>query len=130
MDLVLLKYTNMINGFTALCLAKLDTLDELMEIKVATTYKPNGIELLSFPGKMVYTNVYSFNIFAYKIALVDITCDIELEYVTFLVGVDVQHLNVIHLIHCHIMRDYMCNLLYNILMYLVCILVSLFLLFF
>ncbi|CAF4861915.1 unnamed protein product, partial [Rotaria magnacalcarata] len=25
LDLVLLKYTNMINGFTALCLTKLDT---------------------------------------------------------------------------------------------------------
>jgi adenylosuccinate synthase len=40
----------MINGFTALCLTKLDTLDELVEIKVATTYKRNGIELPSFPG--------------------------------------------------------------------------------
>ena len=50
LDLVLLKYTNMINGFTALCLTKLDTLDELAEIKVATTYKRNGVELTSFPG--------------------------------------------------------------------------------
>jgi len=40
----------MINGFTALCLTKLDTLDELTEIKIATTYKRNGIELPSFPG--------------------------------------------------------------------------------
>jgi adenylosuccinate synthase len=40
----------MINGFTALCLTKLDTLDELAEIKVATTYKRNGVELPSFPG--------------------------------------------------------------------------------
>jgi adenylosuccinate synthase len=41
----------MINGFTALCLTKLDTLDELAEIKVATTYKRNGIELPNFPGR-------------------------------------------------------------------------------
>jgi adenylosuccinate synthase len=41
----------MINGFTALCLTKLDTLDELSEIKVATTYKRNGVELPNFPGK-------------------------------------------------------------------------------
>jgi adenylosuccinate synthase len=40
----------LINGFTALCLTKLDTLDELAEIKIATTYKRNGVELPSFPG--------------------------------------------------------------------------------
>jgi adenylosuccinate synthase len=48
----------MINGFTALCLTKLDTLDELAEIKVATTYKRNGVELPSFPGskkEMIWT---------------------------------------------------------------------------
>lgn len=50
LDLVLLRYTTMINGFTALCLTKLDTLDELTEIKVATTYKRKGVELTSFPG--------------------------------------------------------------------------------
>ncbi|CAF1289956.1 unnamed protein product [Adineta ricciae] len=65
LDLVLLKYTNMINGFTALCLTKLDTLDELAEIKVATTYKRNGVELTSFP------------------ASVDTMHDIDVEYVTF-----------------------------------------------
>jgi adenylosuccinate synthase len=42
----------MINGFTALCLTKLDTLDELAEIKIATTYKRNGVELPSFPGEI------------------------------------------------------------------------------
>ncbi|CAF3762068.1 unnamed protein product [Rotaria socialis] len=65
LDLVLLKYTNMINGFTALCLTKLDTLDELTEIKVATTYKRNGVDLPNFP------------------ASVDTMHDIEVEYVTF-----------------------------------------------
>jgi len=65
LDLVLLKYTNMINGFTALCLTKLDTLDELNEIKVATTYKRNGVVLGNFP------------------ASVDTMHDIEVEYVTF-----------------------------------------------
>jgi len=46
----------MINGFTALCLTKLDTLDELSEIKVATTYKRNGVELPNFPGKKKTSN--------------------------------------------------------------------------
>lgn len=57
LDLVLLKYTNMINGFTALCLTKLDTLDELAEIKVATTYKRNGVELSNFPGKRKQSSI-------------------------------------------------------------------------
>jgi len=57
----------MINGFTALCLTKLDTLDELAEIKVATNYKRNGVELPSFPGKKkskeiieIFENYYLF----------------------------------------------------------------------
>lgn len=50
LDLVLLKYTNMINGYSALFLTKLDVLDKLAEIKVAIAYKQNGIELQNFPG--------------------------------------------------------------------------------
>jgi adenylosuccinate synthase len=50
----------MINGFTALCLTKLDTLDELSEIKVATTYKRNGIELPNFPGKNKFKFFFFF----------------------------------------------------------------------
>jgi adenylosuccinate synthase len=84
LDLVLLRYTTMINGFTALCLTKLDTLDELSEIKIATTYKRNGVELPSFPGmenerKSIERNV----LFVYSIASVDTMQDIEVEYVTF-----------------------------------------------
>jgi adenylosuccinate synthase len=73
----------MINGFTALCLTKLDTLDELAEIKIATTYKRNGVELPSFPG--LKKRIKSlFNIFlCFYIASVDTMHDIEVEYVTF-----------------------------------------------
>jgi adenylosuccinate synthase len=53
----------MINGFTALCLTKLDTLDELSEIKVATTYKRNGIELPNFPGKNKFKFIFFILIF-------------------------------------------------------------------
>jgi adenylosuccinate synthase len=80
LDLVLLKYTNMINGFTALCLTKLDTLDELAEIKVATTYKRNGVELPSFPGRKIQINIFFISCL---IASVDTMHDIEVEYVTF-----------------------------------------------
>ena len=34
LDLALLHYTNMVNGYTAICLTKLDILDTLKEIKV------------------------------------------------------------------------------------------------
>lgn len=36
LDLPLLRYTAMVNGYTAICLTKLDILDTLSEIKVAT----------------------------------------------------------------------------------------------
>lgn len=38
LDLVLLHYTNMFNGYTKLCLTKLDVLDTFAEIKVGVRY--------------------------------------------------------------------------------------------
>lgn len=35
LDLALLHYTNMVNGYTGICLTKLDILDTFAEIKVA-----------------------------------------------------------------------------------------------
>lgn len=49
LDLVALKYSTMINGFTDIALTKLDILDDLDEIKVCTSYKLNGNKLKSFP---------------------------------------------------------------------------------
>ena len=42
MDLVLLRYSAMINGISWLVITKLDVLDELAEISVCTGYKING----------------------------------------------------------------------------------------
>ena len=53
LDLVMVKYTNMINGYTALCLTKIDILDDLPEIKVATKYKKSGVEITNYPGLLV-----------------------------------------------------------------------------
>mgnify|MGYP002716638157 CR=1 FL=1 len=50
LDLVLLKFTTMVNGYTALCVTKLDILDGLREIKLAVSYKINGKELNHFPS--------------------------------------------------------------------------------
>lgn len=50
LDLVVLKYSTMINGYDALNLTKLDILDELDEVKVGVKYLYNGKELEGFPG--------------------------------------------------------------------------------
>ncbi|XP_018562865.1 adenylosuccinate synthetase isoform X2 [Anoplophora glabripennis] len=50
LDIVLLQYTNMINGYTAICLTKLDILDTLVELKLATGYKLNGKKMDYFPS--------------------------------------------------------------------------------
>ncbi|KAH8343788.1 hypothetical protein KR059_009119 [Drosophila kikkawai] len=51
LDIPLLKYTSLVNGYTCICITKLDILDTLPEIKVAVSYKkPNGEKLDHFPG--------------------------------------------------------------------------------
>lgn len=50
LDVFLLKYTNMINGYTALCLTKLDILDTLPELKLAVGYSLKGKEIDYFPS--------------------------------------------------------------------------------
>jgi adenylosuccinate synthase len=52
LDLFVVKYTNMINGYTALNLTKLDILSGLQELKIAVAYKYNGKELTSMPSSL------------------------------------------------------------------------------
>ncbi|KAK3538052.1 hypothetical protein QTP70_027406 [Hemibagrus guttatus] len=52
LDLVILRYAHMINGFTAIALTKLDILDVLDEIKVGIAYKLNGKRIPHFPANM------------------------------------------------------------------------------
>lgn len=51
LDLVVLRYSCLINGYTSLNLTKLDVLDNLKELKVAVAYMKDGQELNSFPGE-------------------------------------------------------------------------------
>lgn len=53
LDLVVMKYSTMINGYTSINLTKLDILDNLKEVKVAVGYLQNGKELPSFPGTLM-----------------------------------------------------------------------------
>lgn len=52
LDLVVVKYTHMVNGYTAIALTKIDVLDDLEEIKVAVAYKIGDKELPSFPADL------------------------------------------------------------------------------
>ena len=47
-----MKYSTAVNHYTALNLTKLDTLDDFPTIKVATAYKIDGQELVSFPADL------------------------------------------------------------------------------
>ncbi|KAL3285745.1 hypothetical protein HHI36_000272 [Cryptolaemus montrouzieri] len=50
LDLVLLKYTNMINGYSCICLTKLDILDQFSEVKLAVGYTLHGKKIEYFPS--------------------------------------------------------------------------------
>jgi len=52
LDLVQLKYSAMINGFTSINLTKLDVLTGLKEIKIGTAYKSNGKPLKFMPSSL------------------------------------------------------------------------------
>ena len=50
LDTPLLKYTTMVNGYTAIALTKIDILDELDEVKIGVNYVKNGKVLEAFPS--------------------------------------------------------------------------------
>ncbi|KAI0224287.1 Adenylosuccinate synthase [Massospora cicadina] len=52
LDLVVLRYSCMVNGYTSLNLTKLDVLDTFPEVKVATEYQLDGKPLPSFPADL------------------------------------------------------------------------------
>lgn len=56
LDLVLLKYAHMINGFTALALTKLDILDVFSEMKIGVAYTLGGTIITNFPANQEILN--------------------------------------------------------------------------
>ena len=52
-DTVLLRYANMINGYTALALTKLDILDGLDQIQIGASYKLDDKEIKTPPGNIL-----------------------------------------------------------------------------
>ena len=47
-----MKYTCMVNGYTALAMTKLDILDKLEEIKIGVSYMKNGVKLEHYPSSV------------------------------------------------------------------------------
>ena len=52
LDLVVLRHSTLVNGYTKLNITKLDVLDDLPEIKVATAYKYKGVVQDNFPADL------------------------------------------------------------------------------
>ena len=52
LDMVLLRYSNRVNGFTGIAITKLDVLNGLATVKVCTHYKFNGEKVYDFPASM------------------------------------------------------------------------------
>ena len=52
LDMNIVRYTNMINNYQSINITKLDILDELDEIKIATAYTINGKEIPSMPANL------------------------------------------------------------------------------
>lgn len=52
LDLVVVKYSTLINGYTQINITKLDVLDQLPEIKVAVAYKHKNELLETFPADL------------------------------------------------------------------------------
>ncbi|CAL8111580.1 unnamed protein product [Orchesella dallaii] len=50
LDLFLLQFTNRVNGYTGIAITKLDILDNLKELKIATKYRLNGKVLTRYPA--------------------------------------------------------------------------------
>ncbi|KAJ3114984.1 hypothetical protein HDU96_001384 [Phlyctochytrium bullatum] len=52
LDMVVLRYSHMINGYTSINLTKLDVLDQLEEIKIGVAYVYNGERYNDFPADL------------------------------------------------------------------------------
>ena len=52
LDMVVLKYSHMINGYSSINITKLDVLDTFDQVKIGTRYILNGQEIKSFPADL------------------------------------------------------------------------------
>lgn len=76
-----MKHSNLINGYDALNLTKLDVLDDLAEIKIGVKYMVDGKELPGFPGQCHFSSI-SDNLLKIYTADLEILDKVAVEYVT------------------------------------------------
>ena len=50
-DVMVAKYSHLVNGFSKIALTKLDVLDKFEEISIGVSYSLDGKKLDSMPGK-------------------------------------------------------------------------------
>ena len=51
-DLPAMKYTAMVNGYTAVAMTKLDILDKMDEVKIGVSYMKDGLRMESYPSSV------------------------------------------------------------------------------
>lgn len=101
LDLVVLKYSCMINGFDTLNITKLDILDKLPEIKVGVKYLVDGKELSGFPADLdllAKVDVEYVTLPGWNTPIVDVTsydalpenCRKYIEFIETFLGVPVE----------------------------------------
>ena len=79
----MMKHSCLINGYDTLNLTKLDILDELEEIKIATKYLIDGKELEGFPGTPLVSERHIYGLII-RLVVADLCVlqQVEVEYVT------------------------------------------------
>ena len=66
---MVVRYSNMINGYSSFNLTKLDVLDQLPELKIATAYEIDGQLHKTFPGEFGLLQIDSTNSLAANLEL-------------------------------------------------------------
>merc|ERR1719206_469643 len=51
-DLPAMKYTTMVNGYTAVAMTKIDIFDKLDEVKIGVSYLKNGVRMEHYPSSV------------------------------------------------------------------------------
>ncbi|KAG6844506.1 hypothetical protein H0H87_006331 [Tephrocybe sp. NHM501043] len=105
LDAVVLKHSNLINGYDSINLTKLDILDSLPEIKVGIKYLINGKELAGFPANLnvlAKVEVEYVTLPGWNTSITDITsydalpenCKKYIEFIEQVTGVPVEWIGV------------------------------------
>lgn len=86
LDLVVMQYSSMINGYDVMNLTKLDILDELAEIKIGVKYLVDGKVIPGFPGScLIYpsgSNSQKTDDAVLSSADLEVLGKVQVEYVT------------------------------------------------